>query len=189
MKGANVTFLDVCMVAKPSLVRRDGGPLVGSKHEATVTAHGSVFELEWQGVIIFGNVFLQVILCALHLKVLWGQRKGVRAWENTIWCRDEEQVVCLNVPSSVLVWQMSCWWCTHSTWSFASCAKRMWSAYQCGVHRVSLHCTKTMILQLAKVLDTPCMPAFVFCFMLDAVPTKARDCFGKDSCLCLPRMM
>ena len=37
-----------------------------------------------------------------------------------------------------------------------------------------------MFLQLAKVLDTTSVPAFVLCFMLAAVPIKGRNCFGED---------
>ena len=42
MEGADVALLDVSVVTKPLSIRRDGGPLVGSKHEATVATHTDV---------------------------------------------------------------------------------------------------------------------------------------------------
>lgn len=66
---ADVTLADVGVMAKPQPVRRDGGPLVGSKHELGAAAHDVICVLEWEGVIIFLNVLQELVLCVLHLKV------------------------------------------------------------------------------------------------------------------------
>ena len=60
-KGADISFTDICTVAEFWPVGGYGGPLVGSKHEATVAAHGAVCELQRKGVIIFVNVLLSSV--------------------------------------------------------------------------------------------------------------------------------
>ena len=46
MEGADVAFLDVGVVAKHDQFVFMGGPLVSSKHEASVAAHGAVSKLD-----------------------------------------------------------------------------------------------------------------------------------------------